>query len=334
VSAAAFLAELRSRDMHVWADGDQLRCNAPAGVLTPEVRDHLRQHKDDILRFLRSAEALAGQQRAIVPLQPRGVRPPVFAVGGHNGDVFCYRALAQHLGDDQPFFGLQPPGLDSQSEPLGRIEDLAAYFAAQIREFHPDGPSVIAGFCAGGTVAFELARQLVEHGAAVRFVALFAGPYPTWYRFLPQLRERVGYLMQRARHHTRALTSLSYGERRRYISERLRERAAQRAASREPVPDPDPLLVRRGKVEDTTLFAVRRYRPRYFAGRLSVFVPNQQWLRSGSMLLRWRRVARDIEQYCGPDGCEGDVMLREPDVGAIAELFRRCRENNEGRPLG
>jgi thioesterase domain-containing protein len=319
VSVAAFLAELRSRDMQVWADGDQLRCNAPAGVLTPEVRDHLRQHKHDILKFLRSAEALARQQRAIVPLQPRGLRPPVFGVGGHNGDVFCYRALAQELGDDQPFYGLQPPGLDGQSEPLQRIEDLAAYFAAQIRAFHPDGPSVIAGFCAGGTIAFELARQLVEQGADVSFVAMFAGPYPPWYRFLPQLRERAGYLMTRVRHHGRALASHSLGEARRYIGEQLRHRAAQRDASRNAVPDP--VLVPRGKVEEATLFAVRRYKPGYFSGRLSLFVPNRTWLRSHNLARRWRRVARDIEEYSGPDGCEGDVMLREPYVGAIAELF-------------
>jgi len=322
VSVATFLAELRNRDMQVWADGDQLRCNAPAGVLTPEVRDHLRRHKRDILDFLRSAEALARQQPAIVPLQPRGVRPPIFGVGGHNGDVFCYRALAQHLGDDQPFFGLQPPGLDGQSEPLRRVEDLAAYFARQIREFHPDGPSVIAGFCAGGTIAFELARQLQQHGAAVSCVALFAGPYPNWYRYLPQLRERVGYAVQRVRHHARALASLSYRERRAYITERLGEGAARRAARRAAVPDP--VLVPRGKVEDATLFAVRRYVPPPFAGRLSLFVPNRRWLRSGNMLLRWRRVALDTEQYCGPDGCEGDVMLREPHVRAIADLFRRA----------
>lgn len=332
MSVAAFLAELRSRDMEVWADGDQLRCNAPAGALTPELRDHLRRRKNDILEFLRSAEALAQQQRAIVPLQPHGGRTPVFAVGGHNGDVFCYRALAQRLGDDQPFFGLQPPALDGQSEPLTRVEDLAAYFAKQIRAFQPNGPSVIAGFCAGGTIAFELARQLQERGAEVELVVLFAGPYPPWYRFLPQLRERVGYLVTRVRHHTRALASRSFGEGRRYISEQLRHRAAQRDASRGVAPDP--VLVPRGKVEEATLFAVRRYTPRYFTGRVSLFVPNRKWLRSRNLSRRWRRVARDIEEYCGPDGCEGDVMLREPYVSVIADLFRRCRENNEGRPLG
>src|SRR5688572_14733335 len=143
VSAASFLSELRRRDIQVWAAGGQLHCAAKAGALTPELRDQLRQWKDDLLKLLDSAQALAAQERAIVPLQANGTRVPVFGVPGHNGDVFCYRALAQRLGEDQPFFGLQPPGLDGQDEPLKRVEDLAATFARQIRAFQPRGPYVI-----------------------------------------------------------------------------------------------------------------------------------------------------------------------------------------------
>ena len=179
MSAAEFLSELRSRDIRVWSLGGELRCNARAGALTPELRDQLRERKSEILEFLASAQALAGQQRAIVPLQRHGERTAIFGVPGHNGDVFCYRALAQALGDDQPFFGLQPPGLDREAEPLTRVEDIAAYFAAQIRAFQPQGPYIIAGFCAGGTVAFELAQQL-QRVATVRFIALFGTPYPAY----------------------------------------------------------------------------------------------------------------------------------------------------------
>ena len=140
MSVTAFLTELRDRDIQVWAEGEHLRCTAPAGTLTPQLRDELQRRKSEILEFLRSAEALAQRPRAIVPLERRGTRTPVFAVAGHNGDVFCYRALAQHLGDDQPFFGLEPPGPDGRSEPLTRVEDLAAYFAEQMRAFQPNGP--------------------------------------------------------------------------------------------------------------------------------------------------------------------------------------------------
>jgi hypothetical protein len=192
LNVPAFLAELHSRDVRLWADGSQLRCNAPAGALTPELRDQLQQRKSEILAFLRNAETVARQQRAIVPMQPNGARIPVFGAGGHNGDIFCYRHLVQHLGQDQPFFGLHPPGLDDNSKPLERIEDLAAYFADQIQSFRPTGPYIIAGYCAGGAVAFELAQQLLKRGAAVSFLAMFSCVYPTLFRFnLLFLRYRV-----------------------------------------------------------------------------------------------------------------------------------------------
>src|SRR5205823_2239176 len=53
VTIAPLLAELRSRDIQVWADGERLQCNAPAGALTPELRDQLLQRRSEILEFLR-----------------------------------------------------------------------------------------------------------------------------------------------------------------------------------------------------------------------------------------------------------------------------------------
>ena len=323
----ALLAELRSRDVQIWADGDRLRCSAPAEVLTPELRDQLQQRKNDILSFLRSGEALARQQRAIVPLQPRGQRVPVFAVSGHNGDVFCYRALAQHLGDDQPFYGLQPPGLDGHSGPLTRIEDLAAYFAAQIRAFRPNDPYIIAGFCAGGSIALELGRQLLQERAAISFLALFGCPYPTTYRLLSQLRRCLSHQVERIMRHARALASLSFGERRLYIAGKLRNRKAQRAAQRPAAPDS--VLNLRAKVERATIAAARRYTPGHFAGRIGLFLPCKAWMRSGFEPLRWRSVAHDTSEYFGPDGCNSDTMLRETYAPAFAELFKQCRARSD-----
>ena len=325
---SAFLEELRSRNVQIWAEGDQLRCAAPTGVLTPALRDQLRQEKSAIVQFLRSAEALARQERgaAIVPLQPQGHRIPVFAVPGHNGNVFSFRFLAQQLGEDQPFFGLQPPGVDGECEPLTRVEELATYFAARIRAFRPEGPCIIAGHCAGGTIAFELARQLRQQGTAIAFVALFSSPYPTWFRRVPQLLERLAHQANWLRYHVRTLASLSNRDRRLYITAKLAERRRQRRARRDaPPPEdaaPDPVMIQRAKVEAATLTALRRHIPHHFAGRVALFVPNRECLRPGHAMLRWRGFAGDVEEYCGPDGCQGDVMLHEPHVRMIAEQFR------------
>jgi len=75
VTVSTQLAEWRAQDIHVWVDGDQLRCNAPPGKLTPELRDQLRQHKSEILEFLRGPTELSfAQQRLwlIDQIEPGG----------------------------------------------------------------------------------------------------------------------------------------------------------------------------------------------------------------------------------------------------------------------
>jgi thioesterase domain-containing protein len=328
VTVAAWLEELRSRDIKVWADGDLLRCSAPPGTLTPELRGQLQIRKSEILQFLKSAKALARQHRGIVPLQSRGTRTPVFATAGHNGDVFCYRTLVGHLGDDQPFYGLQPPGLDGREEPLTTVEDLAAYFASEIRAFRPDGPYIIGGYCAGGALAFELARQLARDPGVVSSLVLFGSPYPSWYRFLPQMRYRLGQRVEWAKTHARALAAMSYAEGRAYVGDKLRARIAQREAALQAVPDQ--VMVFREKVGNATLAAIRRYRPRPFSGRLMMLWPSDEWLvRFRTGLRQWQAMAQAMEIQCGPAGCPSDQMLLEPYVATFAELFRRCRDQAE-----
>ena len=322
MSLQPFLADLSSREVRLWADGDRLRCKAPPGVLTPTLRGELMERKSEILEFLRTADAVARQARAIVPLQPRGKRTPVFGVPGHYGDVFGYRALALRLGEDQPFFGLEPPGLDGESEPLARVEDLAAYFAAQIRAIRPEGPYIVVGHCAGGAIAFELAQQLRQRGASIRLLVLFACPYPTYYRVAPQLKQAVVQQMQRIGRHVRALTRLSFPQVRQYIEGKLRRYREQRDAGNAALADP--VLVRRAAVSRATVAAIRRYTPVAYAGPVSLILPNRAWLRSGADPLRWRSVAPQAEHCFGPDGCDPDLLLMEPDAGPIADLFRQC----------
>jgi thioesterase domain-containing protein len=319
----AFLASLRDRDIQVWADGDHLRCSAPTGKLSLDLQNELRQHKREILEFLRSAGSLARQQRVIVPMRPRGSRPAAFAFGGHNGDVFCFRAFARYLGEEQPFFGLQPPGLDGREEPMARVEDLASYFAAEIRSFQPNGPYVIAGFCAGGAIAFELARQLLQDGAEISSLVLFGAPYPTAYRRLPRLLKQLEAHLERVMRHARSLASLPLGERLNYIVEKLRRRRTEQAAERPATPDS--VLVHRARVERAMFAALRRYVPGQFAGLMHLLLPCKEWAYSRDEPLRWRTVALQGQEYFGPAGCSTDTMLLEPHASTFAALFRQCQ---------
>jgi thioesterase domain-containing protein len=321
MTVEGILDELRRRDIRVWVDGELLRCDAPAGALTVELSELLRANKPDIVDFLRSVARQVREQRAIVPLQPHGTREPIFAVGGHNGDVYCYRLLAEKLGPDQPFYGLQPPGSDAHSAPLTNVEHLAAYFASQVRSLRPGG-CIIAGYCAGGTIAFELACQLQEQGVPVRFLALFAAPHPDRYRRLVFLRERLENAWLRLRKHGRALSSGSIARRRTYLLSAMLRFSTRRAAARTAAEDP--VLIRRAAVERATVEAASRYRARFFPGRVCGFVPVGASAKAVDMPERWRTAAERVEIYPVPPGCSTENILREEHVAAITELFRRC----------
>src|SRR6185503_3759536 len=109
----------------------------------------------------------------IVEIQPGGAKAPFFCVVARYQDVPLFRNLAQHLGQDQPFYALQPPGHASFS----KVEALAHHYIETIKSVQAMGPYHLGGFNIGGIVAFEAAQQLRASGAEVSLLALVDTPY-------------------------------------------------------------------------------------------------------------------------------------------------------------
>ncbi len=127
----------------------------------------------------KGAGAPASAVSPLVPLQRGGSRPPFFCVHPIGGEVLVYRQLARRLGPEQPFYGLQAPGLAAGAGPRAeRIEEMAARYVAAVREAYPSGPYLLGGWSFGCLVAYEMARQLTDSGADVALVALFDGAPP------------------------------------------------------------------------------------------------------------------------------------------------------------
>jgi thioesterase domain-containing protein len=214
--------------------------------------------------------------------------------------------------------------LERGQKPLERIEDLAAYFADEIRAFGPQTPYVVAGFCAGGTLAFELARKLLLEGEPVCFLALFGAPYPTSYRRLRRLHRLIIEQAGRVLRQVRLLQSMSPGERRLHIATKLRCQKPEGLA--EPPQDAE-MARRRTAVERATFAAIRHYVPGHFTGSLVHFLPSRDWANSATQALRWRASTERANEYYGPNGCVTDVMLLEPHARVFAGLFEKARES-------
>jgi len=104
----------------------------------------------------------------LIAIQPKGSRPPLFFVSGST----FKQIISRHLGSDQPFFGFEDFGVDGKRAAYIKVEDLAAYYIKELRAFKQNGPYFLAGFCFGGLVAYEMARQLTEQGEQPALLAL------------------------------------------------------------------------------------------------------------------------------------------------------------------
>jgi amino acid adenylation domain-containing protein len=113
----------------------------------------------------------------LIALKPGGSRLPLFTVAAGDGNVVGFGPLARHMPEDQPFYALQPTGLDGRRPLDTGIEEMAERYLRAVREVQPHGPYLLAGRCNGATVAYEMAQRLRAAGEEVPLlVALDSNP--------------------------------------------------------------------------------------------------------------------------------------------------------------
>ncbi|WP_067176345.1 non-ribosomal peptide synthetase [Microtetraspora niveoalba] len=115
-----------------------------------------------------------GMRGPAVVLSPEGDRTPLLCVHPLGGHVFCYREMAGHFGAaGHKFYAFQAPGLE-HGEPMESIEELAAHYLEAAKAVQPHGPYLLTGWCMGGVVAFEMARQLEAAGEKVGLLGIIS----------------------------------------------------------------------------------------------------------------------------------------------------------------
>jgi acyl carrier protein len=110
-------------------------------------------------------------QSLVVPIQPEGTSPAFFSPHASGGNLWCYKDLAQHIGLEQPFYGVQPHTPETGLVVHTAIEAMAAEYVGAMRNVQPAGPYFLGGWSMGGVIAFEMARQLQEQGETIGLLA-------------------------------------------------------------------------------------------------------------------------------------------------------------------
>ncbi|HEY6769290.1 MAG TPA: amino acid adenylation domain-containing protein [Candidatus Sulfotelmatobacter sp.] len=244
-------------------------------------------------------------QSSLVPIQPEGDRPPFFCIHGLGGTVLRFHALAQHMGTDRPFYGVQAQGLEGDRAFHTKVEDMAAFYIKEIRARQPEGPYYLGGYSLGGLIAFEMSRQLQAEGQEVGLLALL-DTYPgkpksnklllSTLLTLPR-REQMSYAFQRAKR-------IRKGIKRRFEAFFL----------------PAPLKAVR-KVFAT---AEEGYKPQVYFGSATWFRATEKGLRGVDNPTddwsKWVTGGVEVHEIEGDHGS----ILKEPQVRHLAERVRFC----------
>lgn len=271
---------------------------------------------------------------SLVTIQPLGSKPPFFCVHGGAGSTLFLHRLSREMGFDQPFYGLEPEGLDGRRVSRTTVEQMATHYLSEIRKVQPAGPYFLGGYCFGGLVAFEMAQQLRQQGEQSALVAMFSAPLR--FHRLVLHRESKAVPLERA---TRTRFSLIEALRWRYraLVRSLRSRLHMGTCElflALGLPIPQSLrtmyVVRMINATEST------YAPKPYAGTITLF--RGRGLYEDDPNMGWEGLAEALENYeIGSGGLRSrrDIM-NEPLVGLLAAQLDACMaktiaEKNETR---
>jgi len=112
-----------------------------------------------------------GASSPACPYRAGGPKPALFWLPGQGGEMAGYLNTVEHYSGARPVYGLQSPALLGLEEGT-TIEEIAAQHVKTIRSLQPCGPYHIVGYCFGGLLAFETARQLYAEEAGLGLVGV------------------------------------------------------------------------------------------------------------------------------------------------------------------
>ena len=267
---------------------------------------------------------------SLVPIQPLGTSPTFYCAAGMGGNPLNLRALALEMGIDQPFYGLQPQGLDGISSLHLSIPEMASHYIAEIRRVQPRGPYYLGGYSGGGVVAFEMAKQLIATGERIGSLVFLDSIAPGVQ--LPSLRDRLDVHIDKLREDgmDHLLTFLKWA-----ADRRIKKVGA---ILRKPLRRVFPYRYRIETIADTWNEAFAAYEPTPYPGDAMLFRASTGFVLGSDVgrLNGWERlIVGNIEV----NECPGDhsTMCEQPHVRVLARrlgsyLRRQVSDNKLREP--
>ncbi|MGA2966913.1 MAG: condensation domain-containing protein [Terriglobales bacterium] len=316
----------------------ELGCAAPLAVLYDASTPRMLAHRLCQGGKTEDWKSLVAIQRP--ENRGSGGRPPLFLVHAAEGNVLLYRSLAAHLGADQPVYGLQSAGLDGRSQVDGRFEHVAHRYIDEIRQVQAHGPYMLGGYCLGGTLALEMARQLIESGETVGLIALIEIYNVRALRWPLPLHQRfVNRFVLNPFYHLQNVFAAEGAGKLAFFAEKLRVEATRSKASarlgwahlRHLLAPDGAATAPQAKLADIYEEALAQYEVRPYPGELTVFLAKRHLAGFHIPLGGWGKVAQGgVQLFSLSISPRGSLV--EPYVGQLAVLLRGCLDRAMENP--
>lgn len=265
----------------------------------------------------------ARSESSLVALKPEGAREPLFIVHGVGGNVISFYGLARRVAANRPVYGVQAQALLAGSPALLRMEDLAAFYLAEMRVLQPQGPYHLLGYSFGGTLALEIAQQLRAAGQEVALLGMLDARTRRFDQ--EQLGglsapEKVGQRVTRLRGNTE---TLSVEARRDYLLAKLHTRAIRYAALIAGSLGLRSLPASFKDAEEINRAAINRYEPKPYDGTMTLFRARDQEYPNAARELGWKQIIRGEILIREVDGNHERLFL-EPGIDALADYLNEA----------
>ena len=274
-----------------------------------------------------SGSGAEGEWRRIIAVQPKGSRPPLFVTPGANGNILSFSKVVLGLDSNQPVYGFQFAGPGGEAPP-DRVEELARQLVDEILKVQPAGPVYLAGICVGGTVAYEMARQLTEQGHEVAAVILVDAFPPESYRpskLKSNSKVRAALAVVRsAVSRVGMFARIGIAEKAAYF--RKVSGILYRMVFRLETPRAFRSAVLAAVVQDVNFLAISRYRPRPYSERVVIILRDDGDLQEHDARLDWLKFAGPDSEILRVVAPSHNSLFEPPWVDQIAAALRTALE--------
>ncbi len=148
--------------------GDSLKALTIIAHIKSEVNPNITL--SDLLLHPTIRELAAGSREpgrfdkleCIVPLNKCDKEKNIFIIHPLHGMVYQYKDLANLLEDDFNVYGIQARGIVKNSKLPETLDQIVEDYIQQIRAIQENGPYIIAGYCFGDMIGYNLVKRLED----------------------------------------------------------------------------------------------------------------------------------------------------------------------------